>query len=289
MRLASVEYQGSTHLVASDGEQLRSLSDADATLPRDLGPLLSGPGLAACLDRLRAVAADAPTLPADGVRWHAPIASPPKILCVGRNYEEHARETGAEIPLEPLIFSKLGTTMNGHDRDVHLPSVSTQVDFEAELVVVIGAAGRNIPPDRAMDHIAGYGCGHDVSARDWQKHKPGGQWLLGKSFDGFGPFGPWFVTADEVEDPHDLDVTLRLNGAIMQQSNTRHFIYTLPEIITYVSQVCTLLPGDLIFTGTPDGVGLGRKPPVYLRDGDVTEVEISGLGILRNRFVSTSR
>ncbi len=288
MRLASVDYQGSPRLVMSAGDQLRSLSDADTRLPSDVGPLLEGPGLAAWREQLQAAAADAPVLPVDDVQWNAPIARPPKILCVGRNYEEHARETGAEAPDEPVIFSKLGTTLNGHNRDVYLPTVSTEVDFEAELVVVIGSAGRNISSARAMDHVIGYGCGHDVSARDWQREKPGGQWLLGKSFDGFGPCGPWFVTADEVGDPHNLDVTLRLNGNVMQQSNTQHFIFKIPEIVSYISQVCMLLPGDVIFTGTPDGVGLGRKPPVYLRPGDVTEVEIGGLGVLRNRFVSAN-
>jgi 2-keto-4-pentenoate hydratase/2-oxohepta-3-ene-1,7-dioic acid hydratase in catechol pathway len=159
------------------------------------------------------------------------------------------------------------------------------VDYEAELVVVIGRGGRHIPRDEAMQHVAAYTCGHDVSARDWQKHKPGGQWLLGKSFDSFAPTGPHLVTADEVPDPHSLPIRLRLNGQVMQSSTTAQLIFRIDQLVSYLSEVCTLRPGDLIFTGTPPGVGAARKPPVFLKPGDVAEVEIEGIGILTNPVV----
>jgi 2-keto-4-pentenoate hydratase/2-oxohepta-3-ene-1,7-dioic acid hydratase in catechol pathway len=169
-----------------------------------------------------------------------------------------------------------------------LPPGSQQIDFEAELVAVIGRTGRHIAEHEALDHVAGYMCGNDVTARDWQKSKPGGQWLLGKSFDTFAPTGPVFVTADEVNDPQNLCIELRLNGETMQSSNTRYQIFPVAKLVSYVSQVCTLLPGDLIFTGTPGGVGAGRTPPVFLQDGDTVEVEIDGIGCLRNRVRSSA-
>jgi 2-keto-4-pentenoate hydratase/2-oxohepta-3-ene-1,7-dioic acid hydratase in catechol pathway len=169
-----------------------------------------------------------------------------------------------------------------------LPKVSQAVDYEAELVIVIGRRGRDIPRAKAWEHIAGYCPGHDVSARDWQLQKAGGQWLLGKSFDGFAPMGPFLTTSDEVPEPGQLDISLRLNGQTMQKSNTSQFIFKVDELVAYISQVCTLLPGDVIFTGTPPGVGFARKPPVYLKPGDVVEVEIEQLGLLRNHVVAAS-
>jgi len=166
-----------------------------------------------------------------------------------------------------------------------LPSVSQEVDYEAELVIVIGKGGRHIRAEDAATHVAGYTIGHDVSARDWQLKKDGKQWMVGKTFDTFAPTGPVLVTADEVPDPHKLAIRLRLNGVTMQDSNTSQMIFKVGAIIAYLSQVFTLQTGDLIFTGTPPGVGFARKPPVYLKPGDVTEVEIEGLGVLRNRVV----
>jgi 2-keto-4-pentenoate hydratase/2-oxohepta-3-ene-1,7-dioic acid hydratase in catechol pathway len=159
------------------------------------------------------------------------------------------------------------------------------VDYEAELVAVIGIGGRHIPREAALQHVAGYACGHDVSARDWQIQKPGGQWLLGKSFDSFAPFGPELVTADEVGDAGNLRICLRINGVTMQDSRTSQLIFGVAELVSYISGVCTLSPGDLIFTGTPPGVGSARKPPVYLKPGDTVEVEIENIGILRNPVV----
>ena len=193
------------------------------------------------------------------------IPNPEKIICIGLNYADHARESGVEIPPEPVVFNKFLTTLRGDGDAIVLPTASNAVDFEAELVVVIGKKAKLVSEENAMDYVAGFTCGHDVSARDWQKHKPGGQWLCGKSFDSFAPIGPHFVSADEIPDPHNLRIQLRLNGETMQDSNTKQLIFDIPQLIAYLSQVCTLNPGDLIFTGTPPGVGAARKPPVFLK------------------------
>jgi 2-keto-4-pentenoate hydratase/2-oxohepta-3-ene-1,7-dioic acid hydratase in catechol pathway len=224
-------------------------------------------------------------MPADEVRLLPPVPDPQKIICVGLNYADHAAESGAKVGDEPVIFNKFLTALTAHGEPIRLPKVGADVDYEAELVAVIGVGGKNISRQAALDHVAGYACGHDVSARDWQKDKPGGQWLLGKSFDTFAPLGPELVTADEVGDPHALDIQLRLNGEVMQQSNTDQLVFSVDELVSYISQVCTLLPGDLIYTGTPPGVGMARKPPVLLKAGDVVEVEVEELGVLRNPVV----
>ncbi len=212
----------------------------------------------------------------------APIPVPGKILCIGLNYRDHAEETGAPIPSEPIVFSKFGTTIIGPDEPIILPPDSTKVDYEAELVVVIGEKGRYIPKERALEHVVGYMVGHDVSARDWQIEKPGKQWLLGKSFDTFAPTGPYLVTTEEITDPQNLGVTLKLNGQVMQSGSTNKMIFSVAELIAHVSRVVTLEPGDILFTGTPPGVGVARTPPVFLKDGDICEIEIDGLGVLRN-------
>lgn len=216
----------------------------------------------------------------------APVPNPRKVICVGLNYVDHARETGATPPPEPVIFNKLPTTIVGPEDAIRLPKESSDVDYEAELVVVIGKPGRRIAESEAMNHVAGYMCGNDVSARDWQMKKPGGQWFLGKSFDTFAPTGPHLVTVDEIASPQELSVHLTLNGLVMQRSNTNQFIFSIAQLIAYVSQVCTLEVGDLLFTGTPGGVGFARKPPVFLKDGDVVEVEIESVGKLRNVVIA---
>jgi 2-keto-4-pentenoate hydratase/2-oxohepta-3-ene-1,7-dioic acid hydratase in catechol pathway len=238
------------------------------------------------LDRAARTAQSAKGIARDSVRLLAPVPSPQKIFCVGLNYADHARETGKEAPPEPVIFNKLPTAVSAHNEAIVLPSLSREVDYEAELVAIIGRGGRHISREKALDHVAGYCCGHDVSARDWQLRKPGGQWLLGKSFDGFAPFGPELVTADEVGDAGNLRIQLRINGRTMQDSTTAQLIFPVAELIAYLSGVCTLAPGDVIFTGTPPGVGAARKPPIFLQPGDAVEVEIERIGILRNRVVA---
>lgn len=267
---------------AQRGHDYVDLNQADASLPVTLKELIAlGPAKLA--DVAKAVEKGKPL--AGKPRLLAPIPDPQKVICIGLNYADHAKESGQEPPPEPVVFSKFPTAVAAHDDPIVLPKLSQQVDYEAELVVVIGRGGKDIPLAKAYEHVAGYCPGHDVSARDWQLHKPGKQWLLGKTFDTFAPFGPALTTADEVPNPGNLKIALRLNGATVQDSTTQQLIFKVDELIAYVSQICTLLPGDVIFTGTPPGVGAARKPPLYLKPGDVAEVEIERLGTLRNACV----
>jgi 2-keto-4-pentenoate hydratase/2-oxohepta-3-ene-1,7-dioic acid hydratase in catechol pathway len=224
-----------------------------------------------------------PTLSRDDVKLMAPVPRPSKIICIGLNYLDHVAESGAEIPKSPLIFSKFNTCVAAAEDPIVLPVGSEQVDFEAELAVVIGRHAKNIKLEDAMDHVFGYTNFNDVSARDMQFAD--GQWQRGKSCDTFAPFGEYVATKDEIPDPHNLRIQFRLNGETMQDSNTRQLIFKIPELVEYLSRSVTLEPGDVIATGTPPGVGFARKPPVFLKDGDVCEVEIDGLGILINSVV----
>jgi 2-keto-4-pentenoate hydratase/2-oxohepta-3-ene-1,7-dioic acid hydratase in catechol pathway len=212
----------------------------------------------------------------------APLLRPAKIICVGINYFDHAAEAETEPPKEPIIFSKYASSIVGPTDVVELPAVSRRVDWEAELAAVIGRRGKNIPADQAADYIAGYTVANDVSAREWQLAKPMKQWLLGKSFDTFLPLGPAIVTADEVADPYALRISCAVNGVTKQDASTSELLFRVPELISYVSQVFTLEPGDLILTGTPDGVGGSRNPPEFLQDGDVLTTTVEGLGSLEN-------
>jgi 2-keto-4-pentenoate hydratase/2-oxohepta-3-ene-1,7-dioic acid hydratase in catechol pathway len=214
-----------------------------------------------------------------------PIDQPVKILCIGLNYRDHAIETGAAIPSEPIVFCKMPTAMIGPNQPIRLPKVSDQVDYEAEMVVVIGKTAKNVTTSEAKSCIFGYTVGHDVSARDWQKDKPGKQWFLGKSFDTFAPLGPAIVTADSVSNPEDLRVSCKVNGEVLQNSTTRELIFKPDELVSYISQVMTLLPGDVIYTGTPPGVGAARTPNRFLKGGDLVEIEVEKLGVLRNPCV----
>jgi len=210
----------------------------------------------------------------------APIPRPGKIICVGLNYRDHALESGMEIPKSPIIFSKFSSCTIGANETILIPEKSEQVDFEAELAVVIGKQAKNVNASDAMNYVFGYTNFNDVSARDFQFAD--GQWQRGKSCDTFAPFGEFIATKDEIADPHNLQIQFRLNGETMQNSNTNQLIFDIHEIIEFLSASITLEPGDIIATGTPPGVGFARKPPVFLKDGDVCEVEIEGLGILSN-------
>jgi 2-keto-4-pentenoate hydratase/2-oxohepta-3-ene-1,7-dioic acid hydratase in catechol pathway len=211
-----------------------------------------------------------------------PVPPPEKVICIGLNYRDHAIETGADIPTEPVVFSKFNTALIGHSEAIQIPPNATQVDYEAELVVVIGRGGKNIRLASAMEHVFGYTCGHDVSARDWQKGRPGGQWLLGKSFDTFGPIGPCIVPKHKIPDPSNVRVRMILNGETVQDSTTAQLIFDIPTLIAHLSTIMTLSPGDLIFTGTPPGVGAARNPPRFLRAGDCCTVQIDHIGSLTN-------
>ncbi|MDX1965603.1 MAG: fumarylacetoacetate hydrolase family protein [Planctomycetaceae bacterium] len=285
MKLGMLQTAAGTTLagVTLDDEFVDLLA-VDPKLPGTLHELLASPdGLAAAANALATGMRKGPFVTG---RWLPPIASPGKILCIGLNYRDHAAETNSPIPTEPIVFSKFSTAIVGPEDPVVLPTVAHEVDYEAEMVIVIGKQGKNIPKATAFQHVAGYIVGNDVSARDWQKGRPGGQWLLGKTPDTFAPIGPWMVTADEVGDPHDLRIQLRLNGQTLQDSRTKELIFGVDHLVAHISQLVTLHPGDLIFTGTPPGVGAARKPPVFLKSGDVMEVEIEHLGILRNPVVA---
>jgi 2-keto-4-pentenoate hydratase/2-oxohepta-3-ene-1,7-dioic acid hydratase in catechol pathway len=259
------------------------LCEVDPKLPSTLKAILAADqGLLAAANALATGMTKGPFVTG---KLLAPIGDPGKVICIGLNYRDHALETNSPIPTEPVVFNKFPQAVVGPDDAVILPAVSHEVDYEAELVVIIGKGGKRIPKASAMQHVAGYTVGNDVSARDWQKGRPGGQWLLGKTPDTFAPTGPYLVTADEV-DPSNLKIGLKLNGEVMQASSTRELIFSVEELITHVSQIATLQPGDLIFTGTPPGVGAARKPPVYIKPGDRMEVEIEDVGVLVNPVVA---
>ena len=289
MRLATFEVDGVPRIGAVRAGQVGELEIVDLRaqdprLPDSVKSVLElGPSVLSSV--ARAIEAG-PAIPLGKAKLLAPVLDPQKIICVGLNYADHAAETGAKAGDEPVIFCKFPTTLHGPEAPIELPPESNEVDYEAELVVVIGKRARRVTRQQSWDYVAGYACGHDVSARDWQKNKPGKQWLLGKSFDSFAPLGPWLATKDEIPDPGKLPIELRLNGQVMQKSNTNQLIFGVDYLVSYLSHVCTLLPGDLIYTGTPPGVGMARTPPVYLKPGDVTEVSIEGLGTLRNPVVA---
>lgn len=214
-----------------------------------------------------------------------PVVDPAAIICIGLNYKRHARETGLELPEHPAVFMKNPGAVTGHGESIIIPESCIdppETDFEAELGVVIKSHAKNVSAEDALDYVLGYTCANDVSARRWQKHAGAGQWVKGKSFDTFCPCGPVLVTPDELPDPQRLAIECRVNGKTMQKSNTADMVFSVARIISYLSQSCTLLPGTLILTGTPEGVGFIRKPPVWLMPGDRVAVEIEGIGVLEN-------
>ncbi len=217
-------------------------------------------------------------LPLAEVTLLAPVRRPGKVLAIGLNYADHIAETGNKPPEQQLWFSKASTSIHAPYAPIEVPKVSTQIDYEVELVAVIGKPGRHISREDAPNHVFGYCVGNDVSVRDWQRQTP--QWMLGKSFDTHGPIGPWITTADEIGEPHRLDIKCTVNGEIRQTSNTKNLVFDVWAQIVHLSKVMTLEPGDLIFTGTPGGVGLARKPPVFLAAGDTVVCEIAELGMI---------
>lgn len=224
---------------------------------------------------------DEAVFPLSDVAIQAPIPQPEKIICVGLNYIDHCKETGMEPPPSPVIFSKYSNAIAGHNDAVELPVNSSEVDFEAELAIVIGKEAKRVSEEEANDYVFGYTIMNDISARDLQFAD--GQWSRGKTADTFAPTGPVVVTHDEIGDPHQLDISLELNGETMQDSNTSNLIFTVPKIVSFLSQSMTLKPGDLIATGTPPGVGMGRNPKVWLKNGDRMNVTIEKIGTLSNR------
>ena len=220
-------------------------------------------------------------LPLEEVRLKAPLLHPNKIICIGLNYRDHAAEANLPLPQEPVIFGKYANSIIGPEEDILLPTgLSTKIDFEAELAVVMGRRATAVSEEKALDYVAGYTNFNDISARDLQTRD--GQWMKGKCLDTFAPMGPWLVTADEITNPDRLKIELSLNGEVMQSSNTSNMVFGVAELVSFLSRLLTLDPGDVIATGTPAGVGFVRRPPIYLTAGDVVEVEIEGLGLLRN-------
>ncbi|HLN13705.1 MAG TPA: fumarylacetoacetate hydrolase family protein [bacterium] len=244
--------------------------------------------------RTRLTGTGAAALEAAGIAWRRgevrllpPVPAPPKILCVGRNYAEHAREGGSAPPEIPIFFGRFPHSLLGPGEPYVMPRASTQVDYEGELAVIIGAGGRDIPEARALEHVAGYAIFNDLSIRDYQRRTS--QWMLGKNFDRSGPFGPALVTRDEVPDPQALTLTVDVSGERMQEADTSTMIFSVAYLIADVSRALTLEPGDVIATGTPSGVGFARTPPRWLRPGDLVRVEITGLGALDTPIIASDR
>ncbi len=254
-------------LVSYDGGFGRLDGDAVVPMGGDLLGFLGG-----------AAVAEGEPLPLRSLDLLAPVPAPGKIICVGLNYRDHAAETGKPIPTEPVLFAKFANSVVGGGSRVPIPSVTSEADWEAELGVVIGREATRVSVEQALAHVAGYLCANDLSARDLQRS--GGQWTRGKAIDGFLPMGPVLVTADEVPDPQQLSIRCTLNGEVVQDSSTSEMIFGVADLVSVISQTITLVPGDVIVTGTPPGVGMAMTPPRFLREGDVLEVEIEGLGRL---------
>ena len=283
MKFVTFQRNGSAEPGAISGKDVISLKNAG--FPTLLSVIAGGP------DALRRVeswlnskqpAED--LIPLAQARLLAPLPRPPKIICVGLNYRDHAIESKMEIPKVPTIFSKYATSVIGPSEEIVLPKLSAKPDYEAEFAVIIGKGGRHIPGARWQEHVFGYTNLNDVSARDYQMATT--QWMMGKTFDTFAPMGPAIVTADEIPDPHVLDIQMIINGEVLQSSNTSNLIFKIPDLIEYLSGVFTLEAGDVISTGTPAGVGFSKNPPRWLRPGDDVIVRISGLGDLRNRVIA---
>ena len=278
MKLASYKIDGRPAFGAVAGDGVVTLSG----LLRSGAATLREALAAGALDEMRAIAAAGKADHAlAAVEFLPAIPTPDKILCVGINYRSHATEMSRDLPPQPSVFARLTNTLLGHQGEMVRPSVSTHFDFEGELAVVIGRPARHVTAERALNYVAGYTCFVDGSVRDYQKHSV----TAGKNFPATGPLGPWVTTADEIPDPAQLTLTTRLNGTVVQHTTTDQMIYAVPKIISYLSDITPLLPGDVIATGTPEGVGHGRKPPLWMKTGDALEVEISRIGILRTRIV----
>jgi acylpyruvate hydrolase len=291
MKLVTFTRDGAARIGAlsqRDGQDvIVDLNQAARSLPSDMIAFLAG-GEANRAQAAQAIAnppAEA-ILDRSSVQLGAPIPRPGKIICIGLNYRDHAAESNAEVPAYPTVFAKYASCIVGPGESIVIPRVTSQVDYEGELAVVIGRRARDVAEADALEYVAGYAPFNDVSARDYQMRTS--QWTIGKTFDTFGPLGPALVSADEIADPHALDIRVSIGGEVLQSSNTRHLIFTIPQLIAYLSSVMTLEPGDVIATGTPAGVGAARNPQRWLKPGDVVRVEISSLGALENPVVASA-
>lgn len=282
MKLASFLIKGRPCFGLIEGDRVYNLSTAYPDAP-DLKSLLASlPKIAAIKTKLES----APCCSLDEVELLPVIPNPEKIICVGLNYESHRLETGMPEMVHPVLFTRFSSTQVAHGAPIVRPNVSEKLDFEGELAVIIGRGGRHIARENAFQHVAGYACYNDASIRDWQMHT--GQFTPGKNFDNSGAFGPWMVTPNEIPDVESQTLTTRLNGQQVQHAPFSDLIFDIPALIEYISTFCTLVAGDVIVTGTPGGVGVKRKPRLYMKPGDVVEVEISGVGVLSNPIVNES-
>lgn len=287
MKLVSFQHNNKTQLGAINDERIVVFSrHSNAELPATMLAFLQS-GEKAMVAARQLVDSVEGDIALDEVKLMAPISNPSKVIAIGLNYMDHVRESGLAMPDLATMFCKYPSAIVGTGDAIHWSTQLTeQVDYEAELAVVIGKMARNVSETDAYQHIAGYMNCNDVSARDLQL-RSGDQWLRGKCLDSFCPLGPWLVTADDIPDPHRLTIQCRVNNTLMQDSNTAEMIYKIPYLIKYLSEAFTLLPGDVIITGTPNGVGAFRKPPVWLNNGDRVSVQIEGLGCLQNHCIST--
>jgi acylpyruvate hydrolase len=278
MRIVNFETAGVPGIAANDGSGWHGLTARESGFPGTLPELIAqGADLLRMGRGLLAMHA----IELNAVRILPPVQKPPKIICVGLNYDDHLEESGLKKPVYPEIFARFATSLIAHRDPIARPPESSSLDYEAELAVVIGRGGRRIQPEVAIDHVAGYSLFNDATIREFQLRTP--QWTMGKNFDATGAFGPWLVTPDAVPPgAHGLRIQGRLNGRVMQDSNTDRLIFSVSALIDMISVAMSLEPGDVIITGTPGGVGAARKPPVFMRAGDVFEVEIQGMGVLSN-------
>lgn len=285
MKLVSFSRDGKSRIGCPAGDRIVDLSIAAPELPADLlGLITSGPQALKQAEAAVEKAGDEAFVSVADITYLPLIPNPPKIICIGRNYAAHAKEGGVEPPTYPEIFMRVPTSLIGHQEPIVRPKCSDRLDFEAELVVIIGRQARHVQKEDALSMVAGYSIFNDGTLRDYQRKSS--QWTIGKNFDGTGAFGPAFVSADEVPVGGDgLKIQTRLNGEVMQDANTRDFIFTVEELIVRLSECMTLEAGDVIVTGTPSGVGYARNPPVFMKHGDVCEVEIEGLGVLSNPVI----
>ena len=278
MRIVNFGTHGVAGIAADEGSGWHGLSQSDSGFPGTLPELIAQ---GADLLRIGRSLGQSPAIDMKAVRLLPPVPVPPKILCVGLNYDDHLEESGLKKPEYPEIFARFASSLIAHRDPIRRPCESTTLDYEAELAVVIGKPGRRIPQEQALDHVAGYSLFNDATVRDFQLRTP--QWTIGKNFDGTGSFGPWLVTPDAVPPgARGLRLQGRLNGRVMQDSRTDLLIFDVPALIEMISVAMSLERGDVIITGTPGGVGVARKPPVFMKAGDVFEVEIEGLGVLTN-------
>ena len=284
MKIATFETSGRMGYGIVEGDEIIDVSAVTGNAFPDLKSVIASGNMEAAL--APGLTGNSPRYKLADVVLKPVIPNPDKIICVGLNYEMHRQETGRDESTYPVLFTRFANTQIGHGEPLVKPRQSDKFDYEGELAVIIGKTARHVEEADALDHIAGYACYNDGSVRDWQRHTH--QFTPGKNFPATGPFGPWMVTADEIADPTKLELTTRLNGEVMQSATVDEMIFSIQHQISYCSHFTELVPGDVIVTGTPGGVGARRDPPVFMKPGDLAEVEISGIGTLANRVVTES-